>query len=534
MMSAIYARFSSDLQSDRSITDQIELCKQFAARSGYTVGTVYSDHAKSGASIIGRDGLLQLIEDAKAGRFKAVIVEALDRVSRDQEDLAAIYKRLTFAGIQIVAVHEGVADQVQVGIRGLISSIYLTDLAHKVRRGMAGVVRDGRHAGGRAYGYRPIPGRPGEMDVVEDEADVVRRIFRDYADGRAPRDIAASLNADGIAPPRGSYWTANTINGNHKRLCGILQNEIYAGRLVWNRVSMVKDPDTGKRISRPRPEAEWQRADAPHLRIVDDLLFQRAQSRKQQLRHAPHAIKRPAKRLLSGLLKCGVCGAGMSIKDRDHGRIRIVCTSMKEGGNCWNRSNYYLDRIEDAVLGSFRRQLGSPEGMERFFQEFNSTRDREYRARAGNRSLLETRAAKAEADLERTIGLVARGILQVDEAEKILPELRAHLRTALDDLNATEAPPVRMELHPDAIEAWMAALDSISDACRVEAEVGMNEAMNMVRGMMTSIVVSKIEGRDVYALELNGALTALTGQRAISSGGSVVAEEGLEPPTPGL
>lgn len=112
------------------------------------------------------------------------------------------------------------ADQVQVGIRGLISSICLTDLTHKVRSGMAGVVRDWRHAGGRAYGYRPIRGRPGELEIVEEEAAIVWRIFREYADGAAPREIAAKLNADGIAPPRGCYWASNTINGNHKRLGG--------------------------------------------------------------------------------------------------------------------------------------------------------------------------------------------------------------------------------------------------------------------------------------------------------------------------
>lgn len=172
---------------------------------------------------------------------------------------------------------------------------------------------------------------------------------------------------------------------------------------------MVKDPDTGKRISRPRPQAEWQRSAAAHLRIVDDLVFQRAQARKEALLHTPHSMKHPAKRLLSGLLKCGVCGSGMSIKDRDCGRIRVVCTSMKEGGNCWNRSNYYLDRIESTVLDAFRKEIGSAAGVKRSIEEFNAAQHSAYRARSGNRSGLEARAAKAEADIERTIGLVARG-----------------------------------------------------------------------------------------------------------------------------
>src|SRR5690606_8358711 len=122
--------------------------------------------------------------------------------------------------------------------------------------------------GGRAYGYKPVPGQPGALEIVPDEAEVVRRIFTAYAAGASPRTIAAQLNADGITPPRGTRWNASTINGNGKRGYGILRNPLYAGQQVWNRVRMVKDPATGKRVSRPNPESEWQAIDVPHLAIV--------------------------------------------------------------------------------------------------------------------------------------------------------------------------------------------------------------------------------------------------------------------------
>ncbi|HAU75596.1 MAG TPA: recombinase family protein, partial [Agrobacterium sp.] len=91
---AIYARFSTDLQNERSVDDQIAVCREFAIRNGLVVAGEYFDKARSGASIFGRDGLLGLMEDARAGKFKTVIVEALDRLSRDQEDLAGLHKRL--------------------------------------------------------------------------------------------------------------------------------------------------------------------------------------------------------------------------------------------------------------------------------------------------------------------------------------------------------------------------------------------------------------------------------------------------------
>ena len=161
---AIYARFSTDMQRDKSIEDQVDLCRKHAERLNCEVVAVYSDRARSGASLMGRDGVLDMISASRRGEFDAVIVEALDRLSRDQEDLAGIYKRFTFNNVAIEAVHDGRADQVQIGIRGMLGSLYLADLANKVRRGMTGVIRDGRSPGGRAYGYRPKKGEPGMLD----------------------------------------------------------------------------------------------------------------------------------------------------------------------------------------------------------------------------------------------------------------------------------------------------------------------------------------------------------------------------------
>jgi site-specific DNA recombinase len=93
---------------------------------------------------------------------------------------------------------------------------------------------------------------------------VIRRIFSDYASGMTPRD------REGIPSPRGRRWNASTINGNVQRGAGIILNDINAGRLLWEKVRMVKNPDTGRRISRPNPRDKWQAKDAPHLRIVDE------------------------------------------------------------------------------------------------------------------------------------------------------------------------------------------------------------------------------------------------------------------------
>jgi site-specific DNA recombinase len=145
---AIYARYSSDKQNDRSIEDQAALCHALCKRNGLLVIELYADRAISGASTANRLEWQRLMRDARAGKFNVVVAEALDRISRDQEDLAGIHKRLSFLGIEIRTVQDGKAEEIHVGIKGLLGTLYLKDLAQKTKRGRAGVVRDRRHNGG--------------------------------------------------------------------------------------------------------------------------------------------------------------------------------------------------------------------------------------------------------------------------------------------------------------------------------------------------------------------------------------------------
>jgi Resolvase, N terminal domain len=118
MRTAIYARFSTELQQERSIEDQFALCRAYAAKNGLDVVGTY-DRARSGASIFGRDGLMRMMDAARDGAFAVILVEALDRLSRDQEDLAGLWKRLNFLGIELRAVHDGKADQIQIAYADL-------------------------------------------------------------------------------------------------------------------------------------------------------------------------------------------------------------------------------------------------------------------------------------------------------------------------------------------------------------------------------------------------------------------------------
>ncbi|WP_374309978.1 recombinase family protein [Methylocella sp.] len=538
MRAAIYARFSSELQSERSVDDQVALCRAFALKSGLEVVAVYDDRARSGASIFGRDGLMRMMDAARDRAFDVLIVEALDRLSRDQEDLAGIWKRLKFLGVDVLAVHDGKADQIQIGIRGLVGALYLQDLAHKVRRGLSGVVRGGKHPGGRAYGYRAVPGKPGELEIVAAEAEIIREIFAAYVGGRTPREIAASLNGRKVPPPRGGHWMASTINGSLARHNGLILNELYAGRIVWNKVRMIKNPDTGKRVSRPNPPSEWQAIDAPHLRIVDQDIYEKAVATKLERGGPKPHQKRTPRRPLSGLLRCGHCGAGMSMKDRRNNRVRIQCTQMKEGGACDHRRAYDLETVERTVFDGLKANLTDPALIAEYVRTYNDERKRLAASLNVSRARIERRIGQVTREIDRLIDSYAKGFSEDEEMKLRLPPLRAERQKLESDLACAEKPPEMVSLHPAAILRYRQQVENLNQALSAETLGDDQEPVRALRELVAAIIVHPTQTGERLNIEVRGRLAALIGHdvfpQARMWGGTLVAEEGLEPPTQGL
>jgi site-specific DNA recombinase len=528
----VYARFSTELQNEKSTEDQIELCRAYAARQGFDVIGTYEDKARSGASVFGRDGLMRLMHAARDRKFGVVIVEALDRLSRDMEDLAGIHKRLSFLGVEIHAVHDGTADAVLVGLRGLVGQLQREDGAKKVRRGMASVIRDGRHAGGRAYGYRPALGRTGELEVVEEEAEVVRRIFSAYADGRPPREIAGELNREGVVPPRGPKWNASTINGNAQRGNGLIFNELYAGRIVWNKVRMVKNPDTGKRISRPNPRDQWQTIAAPLLRIVDDETWARVQALKAEKARLSTNVKRRPAHLLSGLLRCGCCGSGMSVHDRDKtGKTRIRCSAVRESGSCSNRRILYLWDVEEAVLRGMTEELKDTRLIETYVRTYNEERKRLAATALSRRTRIERKRDRLEAERQRAIDLLIKGVLREEEGRARLDELKTQVEEAERERLSLEEAPQIIALHPATIESYIATVDRLAGVLseHATAEDDRGSLVANFRALVHSVTVHPKAPREGFQVEVKGKLASLIGGEAFPqakySGGRVVAEE---------
>nr|WP_245324045.1 recombinase family protein [Bradyrhizobium stylosanthis] len=538
---AIYARFSTDLQNERSIEDQLSLCQTYADRESLDVVRSYDDRARSGGSLMGRDGLLRLLDDAREKSFDVVVVEALDRLSRDMEDLAGIHKRLSFLGIEIRAVHEGVVNTVLVGLRGLVGQLYREDNAHKVRRGLAGRIKQGLAGGGLTYGYAAISGRTGERVIVDDQAETIRRIFQEYVEGRTPREIAHELNKDKVSPPRGRVWNASTINGNLERGAGILQNELYVGRLVWNKVRMVKDPDTGKRLSRPNPRSEWQVADVPHLAIITPELFAAAQTRKVERGHTHPCHQRRPRRMLSGLLRCGSCGSGMSTNGRDKsGRVRIRCSAATESGTCPDAKTFYLDTVESAVLGGLKAELRAPKVIAEYVRTYLEERKRLAATSNAKRQRLEQQLGQLNREIERLVDAIAKGHGDPSILGPRSTALDAERRRISEELRHEPPPQKDVALHPAILKQYEEQLGRLEEALANGARAGDGEAAEAIRDLVETVTVFRDPERTGgVTVEIAGRLNTLLGETAYPNHvkgvwGKMVAGEGLEPPTPGL
>src|SRR5262249_6304230 len=149
-----------------------------------------------------------------------------------------------------------------------------------------GRVLQGLSGGGLCYGYDLLPGETGVRRINEEEAAVVRTILRDYAAGLSPRAIARRLNEKDIPGPSGRPGRDTAIRGHFTRGTGILNNELYVGRLVWNRLTYLKDPTGGRRRSRLNPPDQWIIQDVPMLRIVDDALWEAVKARQGCIRES--------------------------------------------------------------------------------------------------------------------------------------------------------------------------------------------------------------------------------------------------------
>jgi site-specific DNA recombinase len=511
MKVAIYARYSSENQRDASIADQFRVCREFAQRQGWQIEREYSDRAISGATLM-RPGFQAFMAAALRKEFDVVLAEALDRFSRDQEDTAGLFKRLTFAGVNIVTLAEGDITHLHIGLKGTMNALFLKELAEKTRRGMRGRVELGKAGGGLCYGYRVVRQlqngvmTTGEREINSEEAAVVRRIFESYAAGASPKQIAKILNNEGVRGPQGSLWNPSTIHGSPKRGIGMLNNELYIGRMVWNRQRFVKDPDTGKRLARLNPPSEWITKDVPELRIVDDELWQAVKTRQASVHRKWSSAKeerrfnqfRRPKYLFSGLTKCGECGAGFIVYSREH----LGCFGARDRGTCTNRLTIPRQEVEERVLGALKDKLMRRDFFEEFCREFAKEMNRLRMEQRAGLTSAQRELARIEARRKKLVESIMEGVpgAQVKDELIAIGDRKEVLTKQLETAN--QPPPL---LHPSMADVYRTKVEGLAAA--LQREDTRLEASETLRGLIDAIVLMPEKGQ--LRIELRGNLAAM-------------------------
>jgi site-specific DNA recombinase len=437
---AIYARYSTDKQSPLSINDQIRKCCEFAQSQDWEIAEdqVYSDEAITGATD-GRFGLRRLLEAATSGAkpFQVVLVDDTSRLSRKLSDSLRIFEQLRFADVRLCFVSQGIdteSEQAEVllATHGIVDSLYIRELAKKTHRGVEGKALQGFHTGGRCFGYRSVLiedqnraggyGRPKIVGVKlerhPEQAEVVKRIFADYAAGHSITTIAKSLNAESVpspAPYRGQRhpsWAPAAISV-------MLHNERYRGVTIWNRTKKIRDPRTGRRIQRVRPRSDWTVVESPHLRIISEEVWEQVQSRLATVNsafsngHAAGLASRSygAKYLFSGFMKCGVCGSNIVLISGRGGAgwAKYGCPLHHNRGLCRNDLVVRRDALEQELISGLQREVLQEDVVAFAIEEFNRQLHARLESTRSQLGALRSRREKLKSEIANLANAIAQG-----------------------------------------------------------------------------------------------------------------------------
>lgn len=510
MRVALYARYSSERQNERSIEDQLAVGRRHAQSRGWDVVATFADAAISGAAMANRPGLQACLASAQTGAFDLLLVEDEDRLARNLEHQAHIFNRLKHAGVGIATLASDRIGVLEVGLKGVMAELYLVNLSQKTSRGMRANAEQGLATGARIYGYRSSPG--GAMVIVPAEALVIREIFDRFVVGETAREIAADLNARHVPATFGGAWNASAVNGNRKRGCGILYQSLYAGVKTWNRLEVIKDPETGRRRPRVKPRDEWRTTPAEALRIVPQSLWEAAQARK-----AAEGASRPTdlaarrKGLFSGLLKCGQCGASYTA----YRRGTLICTGHHERGStvCANARPVRRRDVELRALDGLASRLLAPEAVAAYVTAYRAAWAEEVASRQRHRAPVERRIAELSRRCRRIAEATADGRASRSDRELLFEHEAEHDRLEAQlaqwDSEAGADPPIT--LHPAAAGRYaqiVAELQAWLQTAVADAEPPARAFVDAVQTLVTRIDIHP-DGpglNDPFRLQLHGDL----------------------------
>ena len=348
---ALYARVSSDRQDvDLSVAAQLRALRDHADKNGYVVVREYVDEAESGR-IADRPQFRKMLDEAGKPQapFREILVWKFSRFTRKREHAVAFKSMLRRKGIRVVSITEH-ADDSPTGklMEAIIESVdefYSENLAQEVTRGLREAASRGFWMGTYApFGYRKVYVQDGakkrpKLEPNPPEDAVVKRMFDMSLQGMSSLDIARTLNAEGVASPKGKQWLKSTVHTT-------LNNEAYTGTVVWG--VATKDGNPPVRVEKAFPALVSQ----GKFRQVANLLRSRAPE-------SVHPRRASSPYLLSGLAKCETCGRALTAAEAKSGRYTYyVCHSLlKKGKGTCETPRLNSKKFEGLIISTIRENI---------------------------------------------------------------------------------------------------------------------------------------------------------------------------------
>jgi site-specific DNA recombinase len=465
LRAAIYCRYSDEEQT-HSIERQTADLEKDAPRVSLILNKrlYFSDAAQSATTLFDRPGLTRdLLGAAERGEFDVVFVEHTDRLARKQADMFWLVEQFKRLGIRIFTP-SGEVDPLRLTFESYQNEQFSIMLSKRVKSGQDNAIRDNRIPHGLGYGYDDTK-EPGVKIKNQDQAAIVVRMFRECASSKSPRNIAVDLTRDKVPTPSGADdWTFQTVNK-------ILQNEIYIGSYVRNRVRRVRNYNTGKRDALP-PIDGLVTADFPDLRIVDQDLWDAAQAVRRERANKTFGNRQIERATVvrklhpfMGLFRCAECASKMIITGSARKGVdrSIACSEAWWRSTCKHRKSYSLARLTAHAIEKMHEHLTDPEFVkERASERAKMLADFEREA-SNDRDITQRELDRVDLRIKKIIRLTEDddGDDVPQEARDRMKELRVEQRGLKQRLEMLDTKITGVTPHPSAVKALARDVDTL-------------------------------------------------------------------------
>jgi site-specific DNA recombinase len=437
---AIYVRVSTEEQAEYgfSIDAQLHQLRSYCDLYEKTIFKEYVERGVSGKNITNRYELQKMLRDAENGLFDEVLVLRFNRLARSTIDLLRIVEHLRKHNIAFRSFAESFETETPMGrfalsMMGAVGELERDTILANSKMGSQQRANTGGHIAKPPIGYKVVilsmNGRKREtrIDVVPDEAVIVRRIFEQYASGSGLRSIANKLNHDGHLTKRGNPFSTCAIKD-------IIENPFYVGKIRYCRY--LNWSENRRKGKNPSPTV----TEGIHPPIISEVLWDKVQFLRNKKGHA--TTKRfHGECLLTGLLRCPQCGSAMTAnptknKLKDGStivRMYYVCGNFRSKGSAVCKSNGIRQLVaEDYVLNRIKEVLSKPHILRPIVKSINDRKVNRIKPLQDELSAVHARLADINIKKMKYLELY-----EIDQFEKkLFAERLAELESELDLLHA--------------------------------------------------------------------------------------------------